>query len=287
MVGKISSGQTYQLTAANAGGEVIGTVPPGLPAFSIPEIDYHIIGHLLPFAVIISLLGFQQKFVDKLLSYSLQFDNVLYCMDNETSVTSEWGKFWATYIKKRAAEEGKVELLAFDLIEHPKILSQPDADPDELIHAALEKFVSRNDWQGDTFVIGVPGESLADQVMYCGTHSGRDVDKFREWMKGVVDRGLHEKVKILAGGAPIKSVRMAQDLKNSVPGMDLPDEVIKRLREAGEGNAAREGIKICVETIEELKETEGVAGVHITAIEWEEKVPEMVKETGLFPRPQL
>ncbi|MBU0618110.1 MAG: type IV pilus assembly protein PilM, partial [Planctomycetes bacterium] len=61
-------------------------------------------------------------------------------------------------VKLRPAEEGKVELLAFDLIEHPKILSQPDAEPDELINAALEKFVSRNDWQGDAFVIGVPGQ---------------------------------------------------------------------------------------------------------------------------------
>ena len=55
-------------------------------------------------------------------------------------------------------EEDKVELAGFDLIEHPKILSQPDADPDELIGAALEKFVSRNDWQGDSFVMGVPGQ---------------------------------------------------------------------------------------------------------------------------------
>jgi type IV pilus assembly protein PilM len=61
-------------------------------------------------------------------------------------------------VKLRLAEAGKVELLAFDLIEHPKILSQPDADADELIHNALEKFVSRNDWQGDAFVIGVPGQ---------------------------------------------------------------------------------------------------------------------------------
>lgn len=61
-------------------------------------------------------------------------------------------------VKLRPAEGGKVELLAFDLIEHPKILSQPDAEPDELINAALEKFVSRNDWQGDSFVIGVPGQ---------------------------------------------------------------------------------------------------------------------------------
>ena len=61
-------------------------------------------------------------------------------------------------VKLRPAEGGKVELVAFDLIEHPKILSQPDADPDALIHAALEKFISRNDWQGDAFVIGVPGQ---------------------------------------------------------------------------------------------------------------------------------
>ena len=61
-------------------------------------------------------------------------------------------------IKLRAAEEGKVEVLAFDIIEHPKILSQPDANPDELIRAAIEKFASRNDWQRDGIVLGVPGQ---------------------------------------------------------------------------------------------------------------------------------
>ena len=60
-------------------------------------------------------------------------------------------------VKLRAAGD-QVELVAFDIIEHPKILSQPDADPDELIKAALDKFLSRNDWQGDKFVIGVPGQ---------------------------------------------------------------------------------------------------------------------------------
>jgi type IV pilus assembly protein PilM len=61
-------------------------------------------------------------------------------------------------IKLRPMGDGKVEAVAFDLIEHPKILSQPDAEPDELIKAALDKFVERNDWQGDHFVIGVPGQ---------------------------------------------------------------------------------------------------------------------------------
>jgi len=60
-------------------------------------------------------------------------------------------------VKLRPAEDGRVEIEAFDYIEHPKILSQPDADADELINAALEKFASRNEWQGDAFVIGIPG----------------------------------------------------------------------------------------------------------------------------------
>ncbi len=61
-------------------------------------------------------------------------------------------------LKLRAVEGGKVEAVAFDVIEHPKILSQPDADRDELIGAALEKFASRNEWQGDAFFVGVPGQ---------------------------------------------------------------------------------------------------------------------------------
>ncbi len=70
----------------------------------------------------------------------------------------EIGQCGLKAVKLRPAEGGRVELAAFDLIEHPKILSQPDADADELIRAALEKFASRNDWQGDQFVVGVPGQ---------------------------------------------------------------------------------------------------------------------------------
>jgi len=141
----------------------------------------------------------------------------------------------------------------------------------------------------DPFAIRVPrlAKKAAAGVDFIQTQCIYNMDKFREWMKGVVDRGLHEKVKILAGVTPMKSVGMAQYMKRSVPGMDVPDGIIKRLREAGKGNAAKEGIKICVETIQELKEMKGVAGVHIMAIEWEEKGPEMVKEAGLFPRPKV
>jgi len=85
----------------------------------------------------------------------------------------------------------------------------------------------------------------------------------------------------------MKSVGMAKYMKNMVPGMDVPDEVIERLKGVPKEQRAEEGIKICIETIQKLKEIEGVSGVHIMAIEWEEKVPEIVKGAGLYPRPQV
>jgi len=78
---------------------------------------------------------------------------------------------------------------------------------------------------------------------------------------------------------------MARYMKNMVPGMDVPDELIERLKGVGKDNQAEEGIKICVESIQRLRKVEGVHGVHVMAIEWEEKVPEIVKRSGLHPRP--
>ena len=105
-------------------------------------------------------------------------------------------------------------------------------------------------------------------------------------MKGVRDRGLHEKVYILAGITPMKSLGMARYMKNNVPGMDVPDEIISRLAGVPREKQAEEGITICLETIARLKEIKGVSGFHIMAIEWEEKVPEIVERAGLFPRPE-
>jgi methylenetetrahydrofolate reductase (NADPH) len=114
-----------------------------------------------------------------------------------------------------------------------------------------------------------------------------NVDKFELWMQGVRDRGLHEKVFILAGITPMRSVGMAKYLRKSVPGMDVPEELINRLAGVEKEKQAAEGITIAVETIQRLKEVKGVAGFHIMAIEWEEKVPEIVERSGLFPRPVI
>ena len=84
-----------------------------------------------------------------------------------------------------------------------------------------------------------------------------------------------------------KSVGMAKYMKNRVPGMDVPDEYIERLSSVDKEKQSEEGIKICVEQIEKLRKIEGVKGIHIMAIEWEEKVKEIAESAGLLPRPVI
>ena len=168
-------------------------------------------------------------------------------------------------------EEGKFQG-GDDILNPPKMFigaaANPFADPFELRVARLAKKVRA----------GV--DFIQTQCIY-------NIDKFKQWMQGVRDRGLHEQVSILAGVTPMKSAGMAKYMKNKVPGMDVPDEVVKRLAGVAKEKQAEEGIQMCVETIEALKEVEGVRGFHIMAIEWEQKVPEIVERAGLLPRPQV
>ena len=141
----------------------------------------------------------------------------------------------------------------------------------------------------DPFEIRVPrlAKKIAAGVEFIQTQCIYNLEKFELWMKLACDRGLHEKVHILAGVTPFKSAGMARYMKNRVPGMDVPEEVVKRMADTPKEKQAEEGIKICIESIQRLKEVEGVKGFHIMAIEWEEKVPEIVEMTGLYPRPEV
>jgi len=112
-----------------------------------------------------------------------------------------------------------------------------------------------------------------------------NVERFREFMKMVRDLGLHEKCYILAGVTPPKSLGMARYMKKFVPGMDVTDEVIQRMKDAKDKQD--EGIQICADIINEVKEIEGVAGIHCMAIEWESAVPEILNRAGLLPRPAI
>ena len=159
-----------------------------------------------------------------------------------------------------------------DIVDPPKMFigaaANPFADPFEFRVARLAKKVKA----------GV--DFIQTQCIY-------NLDKFEQWMQGVCDVGLDEKVHVMAGITPMKSVGMARYMKNKVPGMDVPDEIIKRMAGVPKEQQAEEGIKICIESIERLKEVKGVHGFHIMAIEWEQKVPEIVERAKLLPRPQV
>jgi methylenetetrahydrofolate reductase (NADPH) len=114
-----------------------------------------------------------------------------------------------------------------------------------------------------------------------------NVDKFAKWMEGVRDKGLHERVKILAGVAPIKSIGAARYMQKKVPGMDVPEPIIERLKGVPKEEVSKQGIKVCVDIINQVREIPGVAGIHLMAIEWEEVVHEILETAGLLPRPQL
>jgi methylenetetrahydrofolate reductase (NADPH) len=156
-------------------------------------------------------------------------------------------------------------------------LSEP---PDLFIGAVANPFA-------DPFAYRVArlAKKVAAGAEFIQTQCIYNVEKFREWMGLVRDRGLHKKVYILGGITPLKSARMAEYMSKQVAGMDVPEEVIERMRKVPPKEQRQEGITIAVEAIKALRSIEGVHGVHIMAIEWEDIVPRLMEEAGLSPRP--
>jgi len=165
-----------------------------------------------------------------------------------------------------------------------KFLNGQDVDmpPKLFIGAASNPFAEPFD-----FRVYRLAKKIAAGADFIQTQCIYNMDKFREFMKKAVDMGLHEKCAILAGVTPMKSVGMALYMAKQVPGMDVPDALIKRLRGAGKEKQAQEGIKIAVETIQRVREIDGVRGIHLMAIEWEHKVPEIAERAGVLPRPTV
>jgi len=123
-----------------------------------------------------------------------------------------------------------------------------------------------------------------------------NVPAFKRFMEEVRRLRVHERLAILVGVGPLKGPAMARYMRDFVPGITMPDHVIERIEAAAKGippeeKAERqktwreEGLRMCVELIQELRDVEGVAGVHVMAIEWEEAVRPIVEGAGLLPRP--
>ncbi len=170
---------------------------------------------------------------------------------------------------KKMRDEGKF-LGGADIDEPPKIFiggaANPFAEPHEWRVYRLAKKVNA----------GV--DFIQTQCIY-------NMERMRQCVKESVDMGLTEKVYILAGVTPMKSVGMARYMQLKVPGMDVPKAIIKRLQGVDKKKVADEGIKIACEQIEEFKEMKGVAGIHLMPIEWEHKVPKIAERANVLPRP--
>lgn len=190
--------------------------------------------------------------------------------------------------------------------DHPAAKGVFDLDSIQLVQMVKgmrdeKRFQSGEDLRSKPrFFIGAAANPFADPFQYRALRLAKkitagtdfiqtqivyDLNRFKDWMKIVRDMGLHEKVFILAGVAPFKSAGMARYMKTSVPGMEVPDKLIERMVKVDKELKKEEGIKICVEIIEQVREIKGVSGVHIMAIEWEEAVPKIVEKAGLLPRP--
>ena len=179
-----------------------------------------------------------------------------------------------------------IQLLAMvkDMRDSGKFQGGGDIDgpPKMFIGAAANPFAEPYAWR--VYRLAKKIQAGADFIQ---TQCIYNMDRMREWTKQAVDMGLAEKTSILAGITPMKSVGMAKYMQTKVPGMDVPEDIIKRLRGVEKKKQKEEGIKIAVEQIQEFKEMEGIAGVHLMAIEWEHRVPEIADMAGVLPRPEV
>jgi len=197
--------------------------------------------------------------------------------------------------------------------DHQSLGSQPEAmnvfdiDSVNLLHAVRTMRDEGEDMSGFTLndapkmFIGAAENPFADPLAYrvvrlakkiaagadfIQTQCVFNLPRFKEWMRMACEEGLTEKVYIMAGITPLKSAKMAQFMATKVAGMDMPESVIKRMSGVTGSAAVEEGQKIALETIAELRIIPGVRGIHIMAIEAEERVPELVRAAGLLPRSQ-
>jgi methylenetetrahydrofolate reductase (NADPH) len=153
--------------------------------------------------------------------------------------------------------------------------------PRLFLGAAANPFVPPYDWRPLRLAKKIQAGADFIQTQYCF-----DLPRFREYMARVRDLGLHEKVFILVGVGPLRSDRAAEFIRTRVPGVVIPDEIVDRLRKTPKEKKRAEGKRICVEIIQQVREIEGVAGIHVMAYRQEELVAEIIQEAGLLPRPR-
>jgi methylenetetrahydrofolate reductase (NADPH) len=151
--------------------------------------------------------------------------------------------------------------------------------PPLFLGAAENPFVPPYDYR--PLRLGKKIEAGADfiQTQFCF-----DIPRLQEFMKQICDLGYHERAFILIGVGPLRSAKAADWIRNNVPGVVIPDQIVNRLKGVPTGKQRQEGKRICVEIIRQVSELPGVSGVHVMAYRQEELVAEIIQEAGLLPR---
>jgi methylenetetrahydrofolate reductase (NADPH) len=114
-----------------------------------------------------------------------------------------------------------------------------------------------------------------------------NVPRLRAFMERAVDLGITERCFVLPSICVPRSARTARYLRDEIPGIDVPDPVLRRLEAVPPDRQAEEGIRLALELLEEVRQMPGVAGVHVIAIRWGEAIGRVVEEAGLLPRPDV
>jgi methylenetetrahydrofolate reductase (NADPH) len=123
-------------------------------------------------------------------------------------------------------------------------------------------------------------KKVAAGAQFIQTQYVYDMDMFKQFLRHVEDLGLLNKVFLLPGVGPFKTAKGAEWMRNNVPGMHVPDALIKRL--SGAQDQAAEGRQICIDLMQQMAELPGVHGVHVMAYRQEESVAEMVDRSGVL-----
>ena len=154
-----------------------------------------------------------------------------------------------------------------------------DVTPKFFLGAAANPFIPPYDFRPLRLAKKIEAGADFIQTQYCF-----DVPRFCQYMDAVRDLGLHERAYILVGVGPLRSAKAAEWMRSHVPGVVIPDEIVRRLSGVPPSKQREEGKRICIEIIQQVREIAGVSGVHVMAYRQEELVAEIIEEAGLLPR---
>ena len=150
-----------------------------------------------------------------------------------------------------------------------------ESPPRVFLGAAANPFVEPFDWRPARLAKKIAAGAEFVQTQYC-----YDIARLRSYLDRVRELGLEDKAFLLVGVGPLASARAASWIRDNVPGVHIPDAIIERL--AGADNPKEEGVRLCIELMQEISELRGVHGLHVMAYRQEHRVPEIVERAGVL-----